>query len=111
MLNTADFAEIHVLDAHSDVSVGLLDNCINYQPIVAIKKAIILSEPDFIYFPDVGAMKRYESIIHKCCDKPVLHGNKIRDWSTGEIEGLEVVGGEILKTMIQNSFVKIYLWL
>ena len=107
MLNTAGFAEIHVLDAHSDVSVGLLDNCINYQPIVAIKKAIILSEPDFIYFPDAGAMKRYESIIHKCCDKPVLHGNKIRDWSTGEIEGLEVVGGKILKTMIHPKVLMI----
>ena len=56
MLNAVGFAEIHTLDAHSDVSVGLLDNCINYQPIVAIKKAIILSEPDFIYFPDAGVM-------------------------------------------------------
>ena len=107
MLNAVGFAEIHTLDAHSDVSVGLLDNCINYQPINAIKKAIICSSPDVIYFPDAGAMKRYESAIHQCCDKPILHGDKIRDWNTGEIKGLKVVGEDILKTMIRPKVLMI----
>lgn len=107
MLNTVGFAEVHVLDAHSDVSAGLIDNCINYQPINAIKKAIVCSNPDFIYFPDAGAMKRYESVIHQCCDKPIIHGDKIRDWSTGEIKGLKVIGEDTLKTMIRPKVLMI----
>lgn len=46
-----------------------------------------------IYFPDAGAMKRYEETVHWALDRVgckayIIHGDKKRDWKTGKILGL-----------------------
>jgi ribose-phosphate pyrophosphokinase len=41
-----------------------------------------------LFFPDEGAMKRYSTMF----DLPYTFGIKKRDWTTGQIKGLEVTG-------------------
>mgnify|MGYP002589057766 FL=1 len=92
MINAMNFEEVRVFDPHSDVSVALLDRVyimrqtLKQNILAAIKK----SSPDTLYFPDAGALKRYSDYVPTSA--PVLYGNKHRDWSTGKILGLDVVG-------------------
>ena len=98
MINSADFYRVVVLDPHSDVSVALIDRCEKMLVFPKLAYVIEKSEPDVIYFPDAGAMKRYEgeirdacNILLDCCPR-IIYGNKKRDWDTGKIVGLEVNG-------------------
>ena len=136
VINSLNFSRVWVLDAHSNVSVALLNNCINKSPKQYIQMAIdniknengkmveiitvlddtevcdddvenniiepselakelVFDDVDLIlYFPDAGAAKRYSSMFpeYKYC-----YGEKIRDWDTGKILGLEVrTNGNIL---------------
>lgn len=92
-INYLNFDSVFVLDAHSDVSVALLNNCSNESPKEYIEKAInhIESYEDsdlILFFPDSGASKRYSSILP---EYKYVYGNKVRTWETGEIVGLEIV--------------------
>lgn len=104
IINSLNFDHVFVLDAHSDVSLALINNVIPL-PINdcisdVIDKFNNVNASDFvIYFPDAGAFKRYKDI--ECiefCNK--IYGQKVRDWSTGQILGLEIVdnNGEKLKS-------------
>jgi ribose-phosphate pyrophosphokinase len=46
------------------------------------------SERDILFYPDQGCAKKYEGVIKF----PALIGRKRRDWSTGKIEALDVLG-------------------
>lgn len=69
MLNAIGFYQVHTLDAHSNVSIALIDRCKNYNPSVFIQQAIDKFNPDAIYFPDAGAMKPYQAIVPALVDK------------------------------------------
>lgn len=47
-------------------------------------------ETPFLFYPDEGSMKRYSGLINS----PYAFGVKKRDWKTGNIEGLDVIGAE-----------------
>lgn len=87
-INSLNFTGIYVLDAHSDVSVALLNNCINYNPKDYIKDAIKQISNDIVlYFPDAGAAKRYSDLFPELM---YCYGEKKRDWKSGKILGLEI---------------------
>lgn len=90
IVNSLNFEYVRVLDAHSNVSLALLDRVVQDDVDKYISVAIddIYDGDDFVlYFPDSGAMKRYESFSkrYKFC-----YGEKNRDWTTGKITGLEI---------------------
>lgn len=96
-INRCGFSCVTVFDPHSDVAPALIDRCEVHTPIREICQAIEESKPDVIYFPDAGAMKRYEETVHWAlervkCNAYIIHGDKKRDWATGKILGLDVVG-------------------
>lgn len=136
VINSLNFSRVWALDAHSNVSVALLNNCCNKNPKKYIQSAIehiknengtmveiptvlddtevnddnientvvepsepvkelVFDESELVlYFPDAGAAKRYADMFpqYKYC-----YGEKIRDWDTGKILGLEVrTNGNIL---------------
>lgn len=92
MINAMNFSDVRVFDPHSDVSTALLDRVFVAQDVLnsCIYDALQNSQPDAVYFPDAGALKRYADYVPK--NKQVLYGNKHRDWFTGNILGLDVVG-------------------
>lgn len=96
-INRCEFSRVVVFDPHSDVAPALIDRCEVHTPIREICQVIEESKPDVIYFPDAGAMKRYEETVHWALDREkcsayIIHGDKKRDWVTGKILGLDVVG-------------------
>lgn len=93
-INSLDFDRVFVLDPHSNVSAALIDKIIVESPETYCDQAIqkIYDEIEFsplmAFYPDEGAMKRYsESYGLECA-----YAAKNRDWQTGKILGLEVIG-------------------
>jgi ribose-phosphate pyrophosphokinase len=92
-INRLNFPVVTVVEPHSDVTCALLDNSnpyyINYNLISAVKTKVGFDDNiDYIVFPDAGAQKRYSKMPVK---KPLV-GFKHRNFETGKIESLEIVG-------------------
>jgi ribose-phosphate pyrophosphokinase len=104
-INSMNFDEVKVLDAHSNVSLALLNRVVQDDVFCFICGAIDDFKPDVLFFPDEGSCKRYASEINEryCPDNdahnPLLiaYANKDRDWVSGNIRGLEIVGKEIVR--------------
>lgn len=120
VINSLNFDKVYVMDAHSNVSVGLLNNCVNQSPAEAISRAmnrvsrLVVKDSHryiytdlVIYFPDEGACKRYSG--HHIFDgHEIIVGRKNRDWNTGKILGLEVCdrnGKELDKDSLREKTV------
>lgn len=87
-INSLNFSRVYVLDAHSDVSTALLNNCENDNPRDYIKDAIRQIPDDILlYFPDAGAAKRYSDLFPEIM---YCYGEKKRDWKSGKILGLDI---------------------
>ncbi len=105
MINSLEFSKVTVLDPHSYVSEALINHIVVQTPRANVQKVLDRlsngGEKDvLLFYPDEGAMKRYSAM----CDRPYVFGMKKRDWTTGEIQGLEVQGQTEL---IQGSTVLI----
>ena len=90
LINSLEFKNVVILDPHSNVTPALINNVAVLSPQPYIERAIeaINCEDLLIFYPDEGAMKRYSGMI----SKPYAFGVKNRDWQTGEIKSLSVVG-------------------
>lgn len=93
IINSLGFKTVTVLDPHSSVSEALIDNINIIKPDRLIKDVIenitaLEGEVPSMFYPDEGAGKRYSGMI----DLPYAFGIKKRDWSTGQIMGLDVAG-------------------
>lgn len=93
LINSLEFKEVKVLDAHSNVSLALINRIKQSLPKAYIEEVIVKikaergAEP-LMFYPDEGAGKRYGGMIPKA----YCFGIKKRDWSTGKIKGLDVAG-------------------
>lgn len=88
-INSLNFSAVYVLDAHSDVSTALLNNCLCDNSKEYIERAIqkIGMRNLVLYFPDAGAAKRYSDLFPEIM---YCYGEKKRDWKTGKILGLDI---------------------
>lgn len=93
-INQLNFTSVRVLDAHSSVSLALLDRVIQSPVDYYIKSAIYGTNPTLIFMPDEGAHKRYASMVN---DRPTTFGIKHRDWKTGNILSYEIAESERVK--------------
>jgi phosphoribosylpyrophosphate synthetase len=97
------FHEFRTLDAHSevmksfvvDVPGGICRKWENESPKEYILYARDNSNSNRICFPDAGAKTRYHKM--GLGDEYPIVMNKVRDQSTGEITGLEIVEGKAFK--------------
>jgi ribose-phosphate pyrophosphokinase len=90
-VNSLCFDRVIVRDAHSNVSLALLNNVVVEDVGANVEKLIAkLLDPnrDIVFYPDEGSYRRYSDIIKFPC----AFGVKKRDWNTGKITGLEVQG-------------------
>ena len=90
VINSLNFQTVYVRDAHSNVSLALLNNVVDEGIDCYVKRAIDLSKADALFFPDEGAMKRYSDRFNE----PYAFGMKKRDWQTGKILGLDIINSE-----------------
>ena len=96
-INDMKFNKVYILDPHSNVTPALIDNVvvIPWQPIVnevlnKLEVEGVKKEDLVIFFPDDGAMKRYDDRNVFGDKVSFIYGKKVRDWSTGKILSLEV---------------------
>lgn len=92
-INNLKFERVEVIEPHSDVTAALLNNVkakfINFDLLPLVMKDVGFDkEKDYLFFPDAGAQKRYHSLL----GFKQLVGYKHRDFETGEIKSLQVVG-------------------
>lgn len=91
-INMLNFESVIVFDPHSHVSTGLINNLSIIDEKRVIKSAITESKPDIIFFPDEGSRKRYSDAIKDYAQNEPIFGFKDRDWRTGQIRGLDIIG-------------------
>lgn len=107
-INSLNFHEVEVYDAHSDVTLALLQNVSSRTIIPELFKKFIndlprinvggdprITMPDtsnlVVMYPDAGAEKRYGGSINY----PTVIGNKERDFATGAITKFNFYGGSV----------------
>lgn len=101
VINSLNFEEVFVLDAHSNVSLALIDRVSQIDDSVFLRSYVkraaadagIKAEDVVLFFPDEGAMKRYSDKF----ELPYAFGIKKRDWATGEIKGLQLMNGALVE--------------
>ena len=110
IINSLNFKGVYVLDAHSNVSLALLNNVKQMHIEDTINDAIYKvtceiaehydhnlrkeAEKTLVaFYPDEGSMKRYSGMINM----PYAFGIKKRDWATGKIQGLDIMNGDLVK--------------
>lgn len=92
-INRMSFDGVSIIEPHSDVTLKLINNSVpNYITKSLYRDVLKETEfnlgTDYIMFPDAGAAKRYEEILFP----NILVGEKVRNFETGKIESLDVVG-------------------
>ena len=99
VINWLGFKNVYVANPHSTVSEALFErltvdfNCVSedVSNILYGNYGATRFAADVIYFPDEGACKRYSELL-SFLNLPFAFGIKKRDWKTGKIMGLDVVG-------------------
>lgn len=99
IINSLHFDIIHIYDAHSNVSLALLNNVVQLNVNGHIRETSQFicderGEYPIFYFPDEGAMKRYSE---NASGEPYAFGIKKRDWETGQIQGIQIQNEEVVK--------------
>jgi ribose-phosphate pyrophosphokinase len=93
LLNSLDLQKVTVFDAHSDVSVALIDRCINIPNHESVKAFItkLKLENYVLVSPDLGAYKKVDKLARKLGYMgEIATGIKVRDLETGLITKSDV---------------------
>lgn len=90
ILNAAKFNTVHVVDAHSDVSVALIDNCVNHDNRYFVESVLSKVVPNPILIsPDAGSNKKINKLASEFC-LDVVKCDKSRDVKTGHLSSFSV---------------------
>lgn len=89
IINSQNYKEVIVFDAHSDVTTALIDRCNNYSNFTLVNDVLENKSNYYIVSPDSGAYKK----IFKLCQRleyedEIILCNKNRDVKTGNITGI-----------------------
>ena len=87
-LNSLEFNNVIILDPHSNEALELIDNSEAVFPMDEISKVIIDEKIGLVCYPDAGALRKYAELY----DYPYIHGEKVREQSTGYITHYELKG-------------------
>lgn len=83
--------EFYIIEPHSNKTTDLLRDAKRINVITPLMQKILKEHPeiDMICYPDKGAKARFQD---DSVTLPVVYCNKVRDFDTGEIKGLELDG-------------------
>jgi len=88
-INSLEYDSVKVFDPHSDVTCALLNNSESIIHSHNLIENINNYIGSAIYFPDAGAYKKYSKLFQ---GYSYLIGLKTRNFSTGKIEDLKIIG-------------------
>lgn len=98
-INNLNFNNVYIYEAHSFMTQALIKNIRHVDKSVTLATNICinnkLNSDTYIFFPDEGAKKRYGKQMTTAMR--IITANKVRDFKTGEIKGLEIQGAEDLQ--------------
>lgn len=88
IINSLEFSRVTIIDPHSTVTPALINNChcVTNQKFFNIVKDKI--DLDIVFYPDEGSRAKYSKFIKF----PYAFGIKNRDWETGKIMDMDVIG-------------------
>lgn len=103
IINSQNFAEVHVLDPHSDVLEACLNNYKKTSNHVLVSHAIVISSTAATTFkekckqvtlvsPDAGALKKIYDVAEQFEIEDIVVASKHRDIKTGKITSTDVPG-------------------
>lgn len=103
-INNLNFKVIFITEAHSEVSLALLNNVVHKSTSlmlleIAMEELDFDVNKDYIYYPDATSNRRYSKHINI---KNELIGLKKRNFETGKLESLNIVG-DIPKEDVKDS--------
>lgn len=93
LINSLNFKRVVTYEAHSNVSLALIDRLENVDKTINLLDDYINHNGNkklAIFLPDEGAYKRYVNKMPSYL--PILVGQKSRDFITGKIKSLDVIG-------------------
>ncbi|MFD0587645.1 ribose-phosphate pyrophosphokinase [Paenibacillus sp. GCM10027627] len=93
LINSLNFEQVTIVEPHSDVTPALINKSKAIYPSLNLLKDVVKevgfnADTDYLFFPDQGAAKRYSKIE----GYKSLVGFKERDFQTGQINSLQLVG-------------------
>ena len=87
--------KVYIVEPHSDISLKLVTNSTRINAITPLMKKIILEQDiDIICYPDKGAQVRFQD---DSVNLPIIYCEKVRDFETGNIQGLKLITGANIK--------------
>lgn len=100
LLNELCFDEVIIMDPHSSVAMGLIDNAHDTYPEDIVQQTMALTNADLICYPDEGALIKYSGFKEKIYDYPFVAGKKNRDRETGTITDYVLYGDVLDKKVL-----------
>jgi len=95
LINNLKYDCVEVFDAHSDVSLALLNNVKNYPPQTFVQMIPLAKATTVLVAPDAGASKKVYEVAKKLGYSGVVQGTKHRDTATGKITDTTVDSGHV----------------
>lgn len=102
LINSVGFEKVYVFDAHSDVSLGLIDNCENISNTDFVARTIqeitkSTKRKLNIVSPDSGANKKINKLYDSVKDlvNDVVKCDKVRNMETGELSDFTVFSDDL----------------
>ena len=96
ILNHSRVNNVHVYDAHSEVTPALLNNCINYENHSFIQKIVEDFPKDLVLIsPDGGALKKIYKVAKYLKKYEVVEASKSRDVKTGKLSCFQVYADDL----------------
>lgn len=87
IINAQGYSRVTLLDPHSDVLPGLLNNSV-MQPLSYMQDWLSDIPNCVVLYPDAGAEKRYSKVLNR----DYIQAVKCRDVTTGKITGTRILG-------------------
>jgi ribose-phosphate pyrophosphokinase len=94
IINGLNFASVEVWDAHSDVTLALLDNVTNYGPETFVQLIAADKQNTILVAPDAGAIKKVFKVA-KGLGFEMITASKHRSTKDGSITDTEVHSGHV----------------
>ena len=109
-INNLNFDSVVIYESHSNVCLDLINNGIDkyFTPMLLDG---VKEKYDYILLPDAGSCERYQDMFNA----NIIYANKERDFNTGKILNLEIVGdikegSDVVIVDDLSSFGGTFLW-